>query len=236
MLTCFRIGVIVLVLLGADVGVAAADPVPVEDVTRFIDTVACRSNTSPAKYCLHMSSGLAEMTINSVPNMAATAFTREGFVTGTATETVTGDDTSSVKNVELILGLQVGCQIDLSQGAQLDMSSTLNLGSTLDNIQTGIPVIDIPPADNVNPSIFVFVRPGSLLDVKLVDKKISDGNDLNGIKDGDGKISFHASVYDYHVKADSCGGPVSVRLIATANVSTLDSDENVTAYGDIIQI
>jgi len=31
------------------------------------------------------------MTINSVPNMAATAFTREGFVTGKAAATIDGN-------------------------------------------------------------------------------------------------------------------------------------------------
>lgn len=238
MLKCFRTGVIVLALFGATGAVAAADPVPVEDVTRGpVDTVGC--GLEPPKLCLHLSSILAGMSINSVPNMAATAFTREAFVTGRATEKITGDDTSKVKYVRLLLGLQVGCQIDLSQGAQLGLGGTLNLGSTLDNAETGAaPVIDFPPADNVNPNITVYVHPGNLQNVSLIDKTIKseDGDDLKTITDGDGTIVFNAAVHDWHINVDKCGGPVSIRLVATAWVSTPYSDDNVTAYGDIIQI
>ncbi len=237
MLKCFRTGIVVLVLFGTNGGVAAAEPIPVQPVTRSVDTIGCRSDTSPSKYCLHLTSELADMTINSVPNMAATTFTREGFVTGTATAKVTGDDTSSVKKVELKLALQVGCQIDLKTGAQLEIAGTANLGSTLDNAETGAaPVVDFPPADNLNPSATVFPKPGTLTDLQLIDKQIQDPKDLNEIKDSDDNIVFHASVHDSHVSVDGCGGPVSVRIIATSTVSTLYSDENVTAYGDIIQI
>jgi len=49
--------------------VAAADPLPVADVTQSADT----------DDGWHLSAALTRMTINSVPNMAATAFTQGRF-------------------------------------------------------------------------------------------------------------------------------------------------------------
>ena len=60
------------------------------------------------------------MTINSVPNMAATAFTREGFVTGKAEATIDGNGAAAVNSGTLVLGLQLGCQIDLSEGGSVE--------------------------------------------------------------------------------------------------------------------
>jgi hypothetical protein len=50
---------------------ATADPVPIADVTRTADT----------DDGWHLSAELTDMTINSVPNMAATTFTKEAFLT-----------------------------------------------------------------------------------------------------------------------------------------------------------
>jgi hypothetical protein len=88
-------------------GVAAADPLPVADVTQAADT----------DDGWHLSAALTRMTINSVPNMAATAFTREGFVTGKAAATIEGNGAVPVNSGTLVFGLQLGCQIDLSEGA-----------------------------------------------------------------------------------------------------------------------
>src|SRR4051794_6555548 len=55
-------------------GTAEAEPVPVADVTQAADT----------DDGWHLSAELTKMTVNSVPNMAATPLTREAFVTGKA--------------------------------------------------------------------------------------------------------------------------------------------------------
>ena len=57
------------------------DPVPIGDVTQSAVT----------DDGWHVSASLSKMTVNSVPNMAATALTREGFVTGEASATIDGD-------------------------------------------------------------------------------------------------------------------------------------------------
>ena len=61
------------------------------------------------------------MTINSVPNMAATAFTREGFVIRKAAATIDGNGAVSVNSGTLVMGLQLGCQVDLREGASVDV-------------------------------------------------------------------------------------------------------------------
>ena len=65
---------------------AAADPLPVADVTQSAET----------DDGWHLSVALTRMTINSVPNMAATAFTREGFVTGKAAAAIDGNGAVAV--------------------------------------------------------------------------------------------------------------------------------------------
>ncbi|MEI4743811.1 MspA family porin [Rhodococcus erythropolis] len=53
---------------------------------------------------------------NPVPNLATTAFTREGFVSAKVTGTISGAGNSAVKTGYVEQGLQIGCQIDVSSG------------------------------------------------------------------------------------------------------------------------
>jgi hypothetical protein len=97
-------GAVAVALLCLGHGLAAADPLPVADVTQSADT----------DDGWHLSAALTRMAIDSVPNMAATAFTREGFVTGKAAATIDGM-AIPVNSGALVLGLQLGCQVDLSE-------------------------------------------------------------------------------------------------------------------------
>ena len=94
---------------GVAPGLAAADPLPVADVRQAVNT----------EDGWRLGVSLTQMTVNSVPNMAATAFTREGFVTGRAEASIDGSGSSAVNNGTLIVGLQLGCQVDLSEGASV---------------------------------------------------------------------------------------------------------------------
>ncbi|MDT5397617.1 MAG: hypothetical protein QOK33_848, partial [Mycobacterium sp.] len=69
MLRPLRAGTLAVTLLCVAGGVAKADPIPLADVTQSADT---DDNW-------HLSASLTRMAMNSVPNMAATAFTREAF-------------------------------------------------------------------------------------------------------------------------------------------------------------
>src|SRR3954452_395655 len=115
-----RIGSLAATLLCVSAGVAAADPLPVADVTQSADT----------DDGWHLSASLTRKAINSVPNMAATAFTREGFVTGKAAATIDGNGSAAVNSGTLVFGLQLGCQVDLSESGSIggDRESRISPG------------------------------------------------------------------------------------------------------------
>lgn len=209
------VGVVVLALLPVGGGVAAADPVPIADVTQSADT----------DDGWHLSASLTKMTLNSVPNMAATAFTREGFISGEATANIDGNGKAAVNTGSLIMGAQLGCQIDLSQGMNLGLDADFGAGFFGPGTGTGIASIlsSIAPYADINPNISVNLLPGKI-DTLALGKK-----DLKGRT---GSITVH----DAHVKVDGCGGPVSVRLFTYAQISTDNHDDSVNTYGDILNL
>jgi hypothetical protein len=91
------------------------------------------------------------MTINSVPNMAATAFTREGFVTGKAAAAIDGNGASAVDSGTLVFGLQLGCQVDLSEGGSPGVDAGISPGFNGGNVLKIIgPYADIGGNASIN--------------------------------------------------------------------------------------
>lgn len=205
-----RVGIFVLAFLPVGGGVAAADPVLIADVTQSADT----------DDGWHLSASLTKMTLNSVPNMAATAFTREGFITGKAAANIDGNGKAPVNTGTLVLGAQLGCQIDLSQGMSLGLSGDLGIGLGFGVNPTSL---SPNPYADISPNISVTLLPGKI-DTLALGKK-----DLKGRT---GEITVH----DAHVKVDGCGGPVSVRLFTYAQISTDNGDDSVNTYGDILNL
>ena len=187
-------------------GRATADPAPVADVTQSADT-----DTG-----WHLTASLTNMTVNSVPNMAATAFTREGFLTGKATATIDGSGKVPVMSGSIILAAQVGCQIDLSQGANLSLGADFG-------VSLGFGPFSVGPYADVYPSVSVQLLPGKISTVVL------------GNKDLKGRLG-EITVHEAHIKVDGCGGPVTVRMIAYASISTDIGDDSINTYGDILNL
>jgi hypothetical protein len=206
-----RAGAVAVALLCLGDGVAAADPLPVADVTQSADT----------DDGWHLSAALTRMTINSVPNMAATAFTREGFVTGKAEATIAGNGAIAVNSGNLVLGLQLGCQVDLSEGGSLDVGGDAGIspgfgsGGNLFNV--------LGPYADVDGDASINLLPGTITNLGLGKKEL---------KGPTGEIVVH----DAHVKVDACGGQVSVRFFASVMIDTDKSDDSVNAYGDILTL
>ena len=205
-----KAGALVVALLPISVGSAVADPLPVADVSQSADT----------DDGWHLSAALTNMTINSVPNMAATAFTREGFVTGKAVANIDGNGAIPVNAGLLVLGLQLGCQVDLSEGASLsgggDAGIGLGIGNVVTNDTSG-------PYADIDGNVSVNLLPGTITNVGLGTKSL---------KGRTGEIFVH----DAHVKVDACGGPVSIRFFTTAKIDTDKSDDSVNTYGDILTL
>jgi MspA len=205
-----RVGAIALALFCLSDGVAAAEPVPVADVTQSADT----------DDGWHLSAALTHMALNSVPNMAATAFTREGFVTGKAVASIDGNGAVAVNSGTLVMGLQLGCQVDLSEGGSVGVDADAGIspgfnGGNLLNI--------VGPYADIGGNASINLLPGNITNLGLGKK------DLKGRT---GEIVVH----DAHVKVDGCGGQVAVRFFATVMIDTDKSDDSVNAYGDILTL
>jgi hypothetical protein len=191
--------------------VAAAEPLPVADVTQSADT----------DDGWHLSAALTRMTINSVPNMAATGFTREGFVTGKAAATIDGNGGVAVNSGTLVMGLQLGCQVDLSEGGSIGADAEAGFSPSFNNGGNLFSVIG--PSADIEGNASINLLPGTITNLGLGKKEL---------KGRTGEIVVH----DAHVKIDGCGGQVSVRFFATAMIDTDKSDDSVNAYGDILTL
>jgi hypothetical protein len=176
---------------------------PVADVTQSADT----------DDGWHLSAALTRMAINSVPNMAATAFTREGYVTGKAAATIDGNGAIAVNSGTLVLDLSEGGS--LSVGADAGISPSFNNGGNLLNV--------IGPYAEVNGNASINLLPGTITNLGLGKK---------ALKGRTGEIVIH----DAHVKVDACGGQVSIRFFASVMIDTDKSDDSVNAYGDILTL
>jgi MspA len=205
-----RAGAVAVALLCLGHGVAAADPLPVADVTQSADT----------DDGWHLSIALTQMTINSVPNMAATAFTREGFVTGKAEAVIDGNGAIPVNSGNLVMGLQLGCQVDLSEGGSLDVGADAGISPSFNG---GDPLDIVGPYADIDGDASINLLPGTITNLGLGKK---------ALKGRTGEIFVH----DAHVKVDACGGQVAVRFFATAMIDTDKSDDSVNAYGDILTL
>lgn len=210
MLRLLRAGGLAAALLCVAGGVAAADPLPVADVTQSAVT----------DDGWHLSAALTMMAINSVPNMAATAFTREGFVTGKAAASIDGNGSSAVNSGTLVLGLQLGCQIDLSEGGSIGGDADIGINPSFSG---GNAFTAIGPYADLGGNVSINLLPGTITNLGLGKK---------ALKGRTGEIVVH----DAHVKVDACGGPVSVRFFTTVMIDTDKSDDSVNAYGDILTL
>jgi hypothetical protein len=181
-------------------GVASAEPVALADVSRHAETADGWS----------LGLSMTQTAINAVPNMAATPFTGEGFVSARVEVSIDDEGRMPVNSGSLVVGVQLGCQVKLDEGLDL------GIGNQLD-------VVADDPFLNITPSIGVDLRPGYIRTVGL------------GAKHVKGRTGI-VSVQDAHVQIDGCGGPVSVRLFASARISTDTSDDSVNVYGDIVHL
>jgi hypothetical protein len=218
-LRSFRAGIVVVALVIGTAGVAAADPVPVPDVTRTVDT--------PDGY--HLSASLTNVTIEPVPNMAATAFSREAYLSATATATISGGN-EPVTGGKLDLWFMAGCQIGMEGGGFLGLGSTVGISSVLDNL-FGL----ASPKAEVNPTSSLQLMPGRVAYELLNSKQIDPSGAQNDINES-GQTTIRIDVTDASFKADACGGPVTVRLGVTARMSTRKNESESNAYGDNVNV
>lgn len=154
--------------------------------------------------------------VNSVPNLAKAKESREGFVTLSATATATGG-TSPITDSLFIVGYQLGCQTDVSTGVQYGGAG--GVSPIVD-----LALLDIGLAGGLSGFVQTVLQPGVIIDLPLSNMALN--------KNGLAMIDMD----NIHVKADACGGDVTVRSYGYLRISTESAHTQFAIYGDPITI
>lgn len=157
--------------------------------------------------------------VNSVPNLANATDSREGFVTLSATATATGG-AGQITDSLFIVGYQLGCQRDVSTGLQYGGTAGI-----APEVSAGLPFgVNIGNSGGAAGFVQTVVQPGVIVDLPLSNMALSEGGvamiDIDNI----------------HVKADACGGDVTIRSYGYLRVSTSAAHTQFAIYGDPIKI
>jgi hypothetical protein len=211
--TIFRTVAIVIAPMVVCCGVAAADPVPVEDVTRSADTDDGWT----------LSATLTSMTVDPVLNMASTPLTKEAFISGKAVAKIDGDGKVPVNSGNLLMGVQVGCQLDLSQGGNVGLSGSAGFNPGFNSGSGSGLLSALGPNASIDPNASINLLPGNINTLGL--GKLA-------LKGRTGEVTVH----DAHVKVDGCTGPVTVRFFAYAEITTDYGNDSVNTYGGIVNV
>jgi hypothetical protein len=157
----------------------------------------------------HLTLSIDNELVNSVPNLAAAVNSREGFVTFSATVTATGGS-APITDSLFIAGYQLGCQSDVSSGLGIGGIASANAS------------VGVPSGVNVGGGLTGFVQtviqPGVITELPMANMALSDGRAMLDID-------------NIHIKADACGGDVTVLSYAYLRVSTAAAHSSFAIYG-----
>jgi MspA len=128
---------------------------------------------------------------------------------------------AAVNSGTLVMGLQLGCQVDLSEGGSLGVDADAGISPGLSNGSNLLNIVG--PYADIGGNASINLLPGNITNLGLGKKEL---------KGRTGEIVVH----DAHVKVDGCGGQVAVRFFATAMIDSDKSDDSVNAYGDILTL
>ncbi len=162
----------------------------------------------------HLTLSIDNERVNSVPNLAAAMNSREGFVTLSATATATGGSAPITESL-FIAGYQLSCQSDVSSGLGIG-------GIASANASVGVPS-GVNVGGGVTGFIQTVIQPGVITELPLANMALSDGRAMLDID-------------NIHIKADACGGDVTIRSYAYLRISTTAAHSSFAIYGDPAKI
>ncbi|MHA3021689.1 MspA family porin [Mycobacterium sp. BMJ-28] len=171
----------------------------------------------------HLTIRIDNETINPVPNLANASNSREGFVTASATATATGGG-SPITDSLFILGYQLGCQSDVSAG--LNFGGTAGIAPSA-AVGTGFGAPDgasLGLGGGLAGYVQTVVQPGVIVDLPMTNMVLNAG--------GDSMLDID----NLHIKADACGGDVTIRSYAYLRISTAEAHTQFAIYGDPTKI
>ncbi|WP_223885171.1 MspA family porin [Nocardia colli] len=187
--------------------------------TSWADSVPDKNRVADTDDSWHLSVTKTSETLDRYPNLAATMFTREGFVALKAVAEVTGTGTQPITSGAVTLGYQIGCQVDVSTGLTLGLGFSVGPNASVTVSQ--FPAVTLGANASVSPNISTTVKPGGITTVEFGTKPLAGA-----------RASITADQVE--VKIDACMGPVTLRSFVTARISTPTADNSVSVYGDPI--
>ena len=193
--------VISVAMIGGSVAVANAEAISVPDVVRQVTTYDGWQVTL----------SLTDARYDAVPNMASAPLTKEGYLSGRVTLTVDSVGAHPINTGELVVGAQLGCQVNLDDGLDLGFGFDTDLFDA-DDSEVG-----------VGPDIGTTLKSSGIKAVGFGAKRLK------------GPIAT-ISILDAHVQVDQCGGAVTARLFASATVSSDTSDDALNVYGEVLPL
>lgn len=195
-----------IALAAGSVGVAGADPVA--------DT--SRQTVTDGGWTLTLSKTGEHL--DHRPNLANSPVSREGVVAVKAVAEVTGANLPETVSGTLSLGYQIGCAVDVSSGVRLGVGAAL--GGTAGVTVSGA---NLGARASLTPNVSATLVPGKVSTVEIGRKALTASR---------GSITAE----EVTVKVDACLGPVTMRSVAVATISTPTADSTVTVYGDTITL
>lgn len=238
--------------------VAAATLSISTDRTASADTTADKSRTVTTDDGWQVRITKTNETLDRVSNLAASPFTREGFVSLKAISDISGHGRVPVNSGSLTVGYQVGCQIDVSNGLSAGLSGVFgpnfsilaapNRGNTAGANTSSAPdpsaspnagnsISPTTPSMSSPPNVAITVG-GSALAIPGVSVSPKPGT-ISTIPFMTKMLAGgHATITteQVQIKVDSCAGPVSLRSYAVVSTSTATADNSVAVYGDPISL
>ncbi|MFW0153416.1 MspA family porin [Mycobacterium sp. smrl_JER01] len=161
--------------------------------------------------------------VHSIPNLANARDSREGFVTASATATAVGG-VNPITDSIFILGYQLGCQSDVSAGLQYGGTAGLGPVGSL-GVGGGIlPSASVGVTGGAAGFVQTVLQPGVIVDLPLSNMTLGPGGQAM------------LDIDNIHIKADACGGDVTIRSYAYLRISTEAAHTQFAVYGDPIKI
>lgn len=208
---------IAIVLMGILSGVAPAHAETIGLPPKVIDRV------SRDHYQIQLR--LEREWVTPVPNLAGAPNSHEGFVTVTAVAKATGGD-SPITDSLLVVGYELGCKADVSAGLQIGgTGGGIPNGDV--NVTPGTPGTNAGNLGSAGGGAGfgqTVIQPGVIVDLPLSNMMLNDKGEAG------------LDVDEIHIKADACGGDVTLRSYAYLRISTQVAHTQYAIYGDPVKI
>ncbi|MFI5783722.1 MspA family porin [Nocardia sp. NPDC051570] len=204
-----RIKAVTISIATALAGLTSAVPVSAQEIALAPHE---RVDTTPTG--TQFTVGHTGETIDKVPALNQTPTSLEMFVSNTSYGRITGPATGTLKT-----GYLIGCAVNLTNISvglfgQLGIAPGVTLGGGI------APVITIGPQIGAGPEVTVSLTPGAITDVQVDTRPLTP--DTTG-------YLIHRNT---HFMLNGCLGGAGIRSYTTITVTTPETNDGDTVYGD----